>query len=168
MQNDEGKIKTFSTLSSELINKISKEESLYDLNSTQIIMVIINPELWKKIPLIKVQNSEILNYLGSKNNLLSFNDFFNNKDEFLLKQQLEELSRKSDDNKSKFDKDIIKIYEKIINLNYIFISGNQNILFNIFPNTDPNNLKWEGFLNIPRSYDDTIINIDLFSISTDS
>ena len=38
----DGRIKPFSTLSSELIRKISRKETIYNLNSTQILMGVIN------------------------------------------------------------------------------------------------------------------------------
>ena len=56
----DGRIKPFSTLTSEFVRKISRKETLYDLNPTQIITGVLSfPELWRKIPLIKVQNKEL-------------------------------------------------------------------------------------------------------------
>ena len=144
----DGRIKPFSTLSSGFIRKISRKETIYNLNSTQILMgAISHPQLWRKIPLVKVQNSQLLEELGSNEDMLSFDDFFNDNKEYILKEKIKKSSNIPDINKSKYDKELIKVDERLSILFSVINTGTYNYFLNIFPSTDTNNTKWEGILN---------------------
>ena len=163
----DGRIKPFSTLSSELIRKISRKETIYNLNSTQILMGAISyPQLWRKIPLVKVQNSQLLEELGSKEDMLSFDDFFNDNKEYILKEKIKKSSNIPDVNKSKYDKELIKVDERLSILFSVINTGTYNYFLNIFPSTDTNNTKWEGILNAPRMIGDSISNVNVLNLYT--
>ena len=144
MQND-GRIKPISTLSSELIRKISRNEKLYGQNSSQVYLGIISfPELWDSIPIVKVQHDKILKELNSSSDLVAYKDFFHPETGlYLFEEKVRVSNNIPDKDKSKYDKELIKVTERLNILYSIINTKSINSILNIFPSKDSNNTKWE-------------------------
>jgi len=151
---NEGRIKPISTLSSEFIRKISRSEKLYGLNTTQIYLGIMSfPEIWNKVPLIKVQNKQLQEELNSESDLVSFVSFFDKKTgEFIFKEKLRRINTISDRDKNKYEKEIIKVTERLNVLYSIIVTKEFNSHLKIFPSE--NNF-WKGEMLIPIHQSDT-------------
>ena len=60
-QDNQGRIKPFHTISSEILRKISRKQQLLDQNPVQIVLgMTIDPLLWQMAPIIKVTHEDIL------------------------------------------------------------------------------------------------------------
>ncbi len=150
----DGRIKPVSTLSSELIRKISRKEKLYGLNSTQVFLGIMSfPELWKDIPIVKVDNSQLQSELGSSSDLVSFSKFFDTLDgTFILEEKSFQYNSVAEKNKSKYQKELLKVVERV-NILYSIISTKRlNTFLKIFPSE---NEFWNTDLQIPIHNNDT-------------
>ena len=67
VQDNGGRVKPLSTLSSEYIRKISRKQELYGQSATQILIgMMSNPVAWGNIPIIKISNPELKNVLEKK------------------------------------------------------------------------------------------------------
>ncbi|MEN8118804.1 MAG: cytochrome c biogenesis protein CcsA [Bacteroidota bacterium] len=140
VQDNGGRIKPFNTLTNELLRKISRKEELLGLNSNQVYLgMIFNPVFWKDVKMIKIKNQELKDLLGVVGSYVSFNDLVNlEKNEYKLKSYVEMAFNKELSQRSKFDKDVITVDERL-NISYQVLSG---AYLKVFPIPDEINHKW--------------------------
>ncbi len=129
IQDHRGRYKPYHTFANELIRKISKKEELYGLTSQHILTsMLVYPEEWKNIPLIKMaKHPEIKKILNTEDEVLSYNDFFLN--EYLLTDYVKKAYDKDAKERGVFEKEIIKLDEKVNICNLLFTTR----LVKIFP-----------------------------------
>jgi cytochrome c-type biogenesis protein CcsB len=132
-----GRIKPVNTLSSELIRKLTGRDVYEGQNSDQVLLgMIAYPQEWGKKKLIKVSHPQLKEILGVEK-YASYEDFFN-ADGYVLSKYADESNRITSANRSKFDKDVIKVDERL-NILYMIFRGS---FLKIFPKeNDPGN-KW--------------------------
>ncbi len=145
VQGNMGRIKPIDTLSHEILHKIARKDSIYGLTANQIVLgMMVDPKGWQNIPIINIPRSDIKlkKILGLKKNekYASFNDFFDysKKYPYKLAKAVEEATRKKSALRSQFDKDVIKVDERL-NIEYMIFMGD---IFRIFPKPNDPNLKW--------------------------
>lgn len=141
IQSYDGRLKPIDTLSRDILNKIYKGSSFYGLSANQIFLgMSIRPNEWQSIKIIKVGSKEINEALGvpKDDKYLAFADFFGKKGEYKLKYYAEEANRKRPSNRNQFDKDIIKVDERI-NICYMVYTGS---FLRIYPKPNDENNKW--------------------------
>ena len=113
VQDASDRIKPFHTVASELLRKISRKETLYNQNPSQIIIgMMVDPLLWQVIPIIKVADPEVLSILNKDTEFVSFVSFFKNNN-YLLTPYVESAYSKKPIERSKFDKKIIEVDERV-------------------------------------------------------
>lgn len=121
VQSNDGKIKPFDTLASDLVHKITKSNNFLGFSNTQIALgMLLFPNDWKNIKMIRISTPQLRALLGipkdSKNGkYASFMDFFTNSEngEYKLKNYIEEANRKNPALRTKFDNDIIEADERV-------------------------------------------------------
>ncbi len=131
VQDFKGRFKPLNTLSSEVLRKIAKKESLDGQSSEQIFLsMYLNPEKWEKIPLINIgTHPEIQKLLGSTEKLVPYVAFFDENAQYKLRDQIRHAQTVNPKDQNTFDKAIIKLDEKINIANMVFSGG----LLKIFP-----------------------------------
>ncbi|MCR4942588.1 MAG: cytochrome c biogenesis protein CcsA [Campylobacter sp.] len=120
-----GRIKPASTLSWEVVSKISGKYTLFGLSPEQIVLGIsTDPYFWQDQKIIKVKNAEIKQILGlgEDENFVSFSFMFNQFGEYKLAKQSDAANAKSPSKRSKFDNEIIKFDERV-NIAYLALKG---------------------------------------------
>ncbi len=145
VQANMGRIEPVDTLAHDILHKIARKNEMYGLNADQIVLsMLVKPKLWEKIPIIYLPRSDkrlkkILG-LSPKAKYASFSDFFDySKDTpYKLQKYVEEASRKRSAVRNQFDKDVIKVDERV-NVVYMTFMGD---LFKIFPKPNDPSLKW--------------------------
>ena len=126
---NEGRIKPYQTISSEIIRKISRKESIKNQNSTQVVLgMTVDPLLWQMVPIIKVKDLEILKLINQEGSLVSFVSFFD-KNNYILTPYVESAYSKKPIDRGKFDKHIIEVDERV-NICSMVFSGD---LIKLFP-----------------------------------
>lgn len=140
VQDHNGRVKPVNTYTSELLRKISRKESLFDLNSDQLVLsMILNPEQWTKSKIIQVPNHpEIKKILNSDESLVSYSAFFNQEGNYVLEEYVRKAQSMIPKDQGTFEKAIIKIDEKINIVNMIF-SGS---MFRLFPQSNDSTNTW--------------------------
>jgi cytochrome c-type biogenesis protein CcsB len=139
VQNKDGRIIPLNTIANNSLVKIYKKTKYKDLSADQVFLgMLVNPEKWKNTPMIKIYESEVRDLIGIKNNFASFNDFFNEKRLYKLKDQVDEIYAKSPALRSKIDKEIINVDERLNVSNMIFNGS----LFKVYPIPDSPEKKW--------------------------
>ncbi len=149
VQDKTGRIKPVNTTATELIQKLSKISTYKKMNAEQVMLsIMLRPDLWMYEPIIKVTNADVIRELNVKNNHISITNVFNEKNEYLIKHFVDIAYSKTPAKQTKFDKEIIKIDEKI-NILYLMIN---NEFLNIFPKFDDENNKWYNINNSKTAF----------------
>ena len=146
VQSPDGRMKPFDTLSKEVLNKIHRGESIGSLNSNQAMLsIMVTPDFWRNEKIIALgQSKELKKELGVDENAryASFDEFFKaTKDggsEYKLTKFAEIANRKHPGSRNTFDKDVIKIDERL-NVFYMIFIGE---IFKIFPKQDDPSNSW--------------------------
>ncbi len=141
VQSPDGRTKPLDTHAIDLINKIAGKKSLYGLNHNQILLgMAVSPQAWKQIDMIKVSHPKVKEVLGidKSQKTFAYRDVFDQYGNYKLATIAEEAIRKRPADRDKYDKDLIKVDERV-NIAYMIYSGR---FLNVFPlKGDPNN-KW--------------------------
>ena len=141
VQSRDGRIKPLDTYAMELLNKISSTDSMFGLSHNQIVLgMATNPDAWKQIDMIKTSHPKVKELLGmqSSQKRFSYADVFDKYGQYKFGALAEEALRKRQATRDMFDKEIIKVDERI-NVAYMIYSGR---FMNVFPLKGDKNNKW--------------------------
>ncbi len=143
VQSADGRIKPIDTISTEVLNKVYRGTTYNGLSANQVILgMMASPNEWQNIPMIHVFHPELKKLLGlpKEAKKASFNDFFERDGNFAYKLQkyAEEANRKKPAERNKFDKDVIKVDERV-NIVYLVYTGE---IFKMIPKIGDPNHKW--------------------------
>lgn len=153
-QDVQGRIKPVDTLTMEIMNKIHRGYSYKGMNANQVVLGMLTaPQVWQEEKLIKVSHPGVNELLGVDPDLkyLAFSDFFSKDGQmrYLLKNKLDEVSRKRPIDRGKLDKELLKVDERA---NVCFMVYNGDI-FKIFPNPAGSmNDKWFAPVEAMRQF----------------
>ncbi len=152
VQDHQGRMKPMDTVAHDVIAKITSRSSLYDLEPTQMLLgMIIQPELYQNVPMIKIGHKKIALDIGlpEDTKYAKFSDFFSSKDgAYKIFDAVTKSSRKKPLEKTKYDKELIKIDERV---NVAFMAY-QGSLLRIYPKPNDANNKWDAPLDAIKSF----------------
>ncbi len=139
VQDNNGRIKPLNTLASEVVRKVSKKEKLFGQHPSQVFLgMLAFPHQWQNVPMIKVYHPRLKKLIGLTGKRAEFNRFFDKKSGYILQSYVEEASRKRQSDRDKFDKDVLKVDERVNILYTVFY----HYLFKVFPKEDDPNHTW--------------------------
>ena len=147
IQDNEGRIKPFHTVASEILRKVSRKQQFYDQEPSQIVLgMTLDPLFWYMVPLIKV--SDISTIIGTDDSHVSFLSFFDSSNTYLLSKYVESAYEKKPIDRSKFDKTIIDIDERVNICSMVF----SDQLIKLFPSKVSTQDPWtiDVEMNIPN------------------
>jgi len=135
VQDFEGRIKPLNTVSNQVLRKVYRKSSIFSMSADQVFLsMLIMPDLWQNVKMIMVKDKRIKEILGvsKTDKYVSFKEFFDysKKDVYKLASYSEASHQKKPANRTTFDKDIIKIDEKV-NILYMVYAGS---FLKVFPN----------------------------------
>ncbi|AMC12029.1 hypothetical protein Lupro_12495 [Lutibacter profundi] len=144
VQTYEGRFKPVNTLAYDVLHKISRKDK-FDvpkygkMNAMQVFIDLpVNAEFWKQQKIIYVREKSVMGIIGAEGKRASFNNFFNEDGSYKLKNVAETAFRNSPSEQNTFDKEIIKVNERV----EIFMMAFQGNLLKIFPLQNSVNNKW--------------------------
>lgn len=139
IQDNGGRIKPLNTLASEVVRKLTRKETFMGLDASQLYLsMLVYPEYWQKVPMIKVSHSQLKNELQVEDNYTTFISVFDDNFRYKLGDKLEEVNRKKEVDRSKYDKDLMAVDERV-NISYMVYTGS---MLKIFPDPTDENHKW--------------------------
>ncbi|RBQ31407.1 cytochrome C biogenesis protein [Arcobacter sp. FW59] len=146
VQSSGGRMKPLATLNREIIQKLSGRATFLGMDANQIILGMLSrPDVWKDVKIIKIQTPKLKKFLGidESEKYISFSEAFNEKGEYILTQESEKAFQTKPIERGTYEKDIIKVEEKL-NIIYSVFNG---ALLNIFPrvydeHSPDDNFKW--------------------------
>ncbi|MFL1896259.1 cytochrome c biogenesis protein CcsA [Aquimarina sp. 2-A2] len=141
IQDERGRMKPVNTFSSELLRKLSKDDTYEGLNADQVFVSMLeNPFIWYSVPIIEIkkENDSIRRILGvpKTERRISLIDLFEPDGSYKLDPYLEAAS--TTNTPSSFDKDFLKTHEKFYLLNQALGGG----ILRVFPIPNDENKKW--------------------------
>ena len=147
IQDAGGRMKPVHTYASELLRKVSKQETFRDMNATQVFLSIQqNSRLWFQIPIIYIEkdNTKLRDIIGIPHDqkYATLANFFDNKGMYKISETQQEAQKSNI--KSKFEKDVINV-DRRVNLLYSAITGD---VLRIFPIPNDGNNTWVSNNNI--------------------
>ncbi len=155
VQGRDGRIKPLDTLAIDLLNKISGKNSLHGMNHNQVILgMATKPDAWKQIEMIKVSHPKVKEILGIKasQKRFAYAVAFDKFGQYKLGDIAEEALRKRAAERDKYDKDLIKVDERV-NIAYMIYSGR---FMTVFPMEGDLDNKWyypdHAMKNFPPKY----------------
>lgn len=143
VQSVDGRIKPIDTISTELLNKVYGGTNFKGLSDNQVALgMMSSPAEWQTQPIIKVFHPELKKIIGLSpdQKYASFNDFFEKEGNhaFKLTKYSEEANRKKPALRDQFDKDVIKVDERV-NICYMVYTGE---IFKMIPKQNDIGKKW--------------------------
>lgn len=142
VQDLNGRMKPMNTLTREVLRKLLRNDTYQNMNSDQVFLSMsAYPGIWNRIPLIaQGKHEKTRQILSATNDRLSYIDFFDEDGQYLLRDALMEANNKKPVDRGVFEKEIIKMDEKLNILNMVF-SGT---LLKLFPVDGHPNHHWEA------------------------
>ncbi|MCF6365418.1 MAG: cytochrome c biogenesis protein CcsA [Bacteroidales bacterium] len=144
VQTYDGRFEPVHTLAYDVLHKIYKKNSINvegkgKLNAMQFYMdLMLDSEFWKTQKIIFIKEPSIRNLVGITGKYASYVDFFDNNNHYKLDAFSEAAYMKSKAEQNKFDKEIMKVNERL-NILLMTFSGS---MLKIFHDQDSNNHKW--------------------------
>lgn len=136
-----GRVKPLDAYNLELVHKLARKDGLLGLNHNQVILgMLTHSQVWQNIDLIRISHPRMYSLLGVPENrkLVPFSDFFKGR-EYLLRDFVEIAYRKDPGHRNTFDKEAIKVDERL-NIAYMIYNAR---LFNLIPSSqNPSN--WQS------------------------
>ena len=96
-----------------MLRKLHKKDHFGKLNSDQFLLSLLAmPDMWMRIPLIAYSNKEIASYYGLPEKSCSYIQLFDPSGSYKLQQKVEEAYSKMPNQRTSFDKDLMKLDEQ--------------------------------------------------------
>ena len=145
VQTYDGRFAPVHTLAVDVMHKISRKDKFDipgrrgEMTLMQVFFdIALNAEFWKTQKIIYVREKSVADIVGIKGKYASFKDFFDQNNEFKLKNFSESAFRKAEVERNKFDKELIRLNERI----EVFMMTMQGSMLDIFPVQNSDNNKW--------------------------
>lgn len=139
VQSNRGRMSPINTFSSEILRKLYKQEKIGALNSDQFLLSLLAmPEMWMRVPLLHQSNQELATYYGLSPETCAFIELFDERGNYKLQEKVEEAYHKNPVERTRFDKDLMKLDEQANIFNQLV----NKQMIHIFPKADDPNHKW--------------------------
>lgn len=140
IQSTNGRMIPVNTFSSEILRKLHKENKFGELNSDQFLLSLLAmPDMWMRVPVITHKSKELADYYDfSSEQSCAYMEVFDSNGQYKLQERLEEAYHKMPSERTRFDKDVMKLDEQVNILHQLF---NYQML-NLFPKEDDPNHTW--------------------------
>lgn len=139
VQSGSGRMMPVNTFSSEILRKLHKADKIGNLNSDQFLLSLLSmPDMWMRVPFIALSNPELANFYDLTDGECAYMQVFDSNGNYKLQEKLEEAYNKMPAERTRFDKDLMKLDEQI---NIMHQLVNHQML-NLFPKADDPNHKW--------------------------
>ncbi len=139
IQSHSGRMMPINTFSSEILRKLHKADKIGKLNSDQFLLSLLAmPDMWMRVPFIALSNPELANYYDLTDSECAYLQVFDKNGDYKLQEKLEEAYNKMPAQRTRFDKDLLKLDEQI-NIFHQLINYQ---MLNLFPKEDDPNHKW--------------------------
>jgi cytochrome c-type biogenesis protein CcsB len=130
IQGMDGRIEPVSTLSSEVLRKVSRQSKFDGLSPEEVMLgLYVHPELWRNVSLVKVSDDRIKQLLGASESRIPLTAFFDEQGQYKLLEPVKATFAKMPATRNVYEKELINTDERV-NICFMIINGE---MFNLFP-----------------------------------
>jgi len=130
VQGVDGRIEPVSTLSSEIVRKVSRRSSLYGKSADEVILsMMAHPEIWRSMPIVRVSNKTLAAQLGAQNKYITIQSLFDEQGNYKISEAVRAAYAKTPAFRNRVEKEYIYVDERV-NICFMVFQGS---LFHIFP-----------------------------------
>lgn len=137
----QGRIEPFNTFATDVLRKISKAEKVNGQPASLVVVLMMaHPDQWQNEPLIVVKHKDLAKELGAVDGKIAFNQMFDfeNGGAYRLTEKVNAAYQKEMNLRTKYDKEIIQLDERI-NICYQIFGGD---LPRLYPDPSSKNEVW--------------------------
>jgi cytochrome c-type biogenesis protein CcsB len=139
MQSSNGRMVPVNTFSSEILRKIHKNSTIGSLNADQFMLSLLAlPQMWGTLPFIDIPNKEIVRKYDLTEGACAYAEFFDAEGNYKLTEMVDMVYNKKPNERSRFDKDLLKLDEQINILHQLF----SRQMIRLFPLANDKNHTW--------------------------
>ena len=139
IQSGSGRMMPINTFSSEVLRKLHKSDKFGSLDSDQFLLSLLAmPDMWMRIPFIAVPDQELSDFYGLSRKECAYMEVFDADGRYKFQERLEAAYNKMPSERTRFDKDLIKLDEQV----NIFHQLVNYRMLNLFPKEDDPAHKW--------------------------
>ncbi len=133
IQGVDGRIEPVSTLSGEIVRKISRKASIFGKSADEVVLSMsVYPDLWRTVPFIRVANKSVAGQLGITGKHISLQQLFDEKGNYILAEDVRNAYNKAPALRNRIEKELINIDERV-SICFMLFRGS---MFRFFPGTD--------------------------------
>jgi len=125
VQEKDGRIHPLNTLTDKILLKMCKKNRFNGMNSDQIILAMsANPDVWMKVPIIKIADKQIAGIVGLEGKFATFNQIvdFTLAEPYKLGKLVQEAYARKASERTRLDHEIINVDERV-NVAYMVFRG---------------------------------------------
>ncbi|MGQ8336579.1 c-type cytochrome biogenesis protein CcsB [Sunxiuqinia sp. A32] len=139
----DGRIEPMSTLSSEILRKLTRKSTLDGKSSDEVVLSMnLYPELWKTVSFIKI-DKEIAGNLNIRKKYAAIIDLFDEEGNYRISEKVKDAFAKAPAFRNKLEKEYINLDERI-NICFMVFNGN---LLTFFPPANQRDAWWPAGSN---------------------
>ena len=121
MQDPHGRIIPVNTFASEIVRKLHMKEVVKGLTDDQILLnLFVEPSVWANKPLLIIEEADVRAQFTNGKEVISYRDAFSQKGSYRYGSDVESAYQKSPALRSRLDKELLKLDEKINLLHQLF------------------------------------------------
>ena len=135
----DGRMKPVNTFSSEILRKLVKDKSVCGMNPDQFLLsLMVFPDIWAQLPVIAAGSDAVVEKYALPSHHVSFMQMFDPSGRYLLEDELQRIYMKPSSERTKIEKDILKLDERI----NVFDMLCRKQILKIFPLHDAADCTW--------------------------
>ena len=141
MQDQSGRMKPLHTFASEFLRKVYHKNKFEGQNPEQVLLsMMYNAGYWQQVPIIYVNrnNEKLKTKLKTEGNYAKFIDFFDQKFNYILMEDVKAANSRKPADQTQYDKDVLAVDERI-NICYMVFEGS---ILRLFPKSKDENNTW--------------------------
>lgn len=130
VQGVDGRIEPISTLSSEIVRKVSRKSSLYGRTPDEVVLSMMTyPEIWRTLPIVKVSNEMVAAQIGTSGKYTTIQQLFDAQGNYKIQENVQEAYSKAPALRNMAEKEYIYLDERV-NVCFMVFQGT---MFNLYP-----------------------------------
>ena len=130
VQGVDGRIEPISTLSSEIVRKVSRKSSLYGKSADEVILsMMVYPEIWRTLPIIRISDKTLGMELGVNGKYITIQQLFDAQGNYKISEAVRAAYEKAPAFRNRVEKEYLNVDERV-NVCFMVFQGE---MFNLFP-----------------------------------
>ncbi len=130
VQGVDGRIEPISTLTSEIVRKISGKSTLYGFSPDEVVLSMMTyPEIWRTLPIIKISEKPLAQQLGADGKYITIEQVFDAQGNYAISDNVQAAYAKAPAFRNRLEKEYINVDERI-NISFMIFQGS---MFNLYP-----------------------------------